>query len=273
MLPDTRPYVRERWGKRLTMASADEFAVLGVDLASKRWRDVGSALLSFQAGPAHDCLRVVPNAISWPSKVVLTPTAVADAIDEFAREHQVVAVSLDGPQGWRDPNATPTQGVGRACEQSARTPGKTGTYGRTFPTNQLGWISFSIEVFDRLLEHAPNRLVNSPGRLSLRRGDYHVLECFPTVTWRSGGLESLPAKSKHPHVRTFAAALARRWRLPSFVSTLGHDDLQAVVAALPAAALLGAGTPITHGVSAHVLPANRKIPEHRVEGIIWDARP
>ena len=42
----------------------------------------------------------------------------------------------------------------------------------------------------------------------LPSGHYYVLECFPTVTWRSAGLAPLPAKSKRPNTLTFASELA-----------------------------------------------------------------
>jgi hypothetical protein len=205
--------VHER-GSRSIIASADGRAVLGVDLASKRWSDVGTALLTFAQDAPRAWRRAVPRAVPWPAGSALTPTALADVIDEFARENNVTAVSLDGPQGWRHPGAHPTQGVGRACERSAHTPGKTGTYGRTYPSNQVGWISFSIDVFDRLLQRTSVHLVNGPGTLPQAAppsGEYFLLECFPTVTWRSSGLAPPPAKSKRPNTATFASGLARRW--------------------------------------------------------------
>jgi hypothetical protein len=237
---------------------------------------VGSALVWFSSSGTKHCLRVRPQAITWPSGSEIAPDLAADVIDDFARGNGVFAVSLDGPQGWRDPDAPPSQGFGRACEKSAHTPGKTGAYGRTYPRNQVGWISFSIRVFDRLIEHGAAQLANAPGELpypSPLSGAYLLVECFPTVTWRSSGLAPLPAKRRRPNIATFASALASRWRLPALGSTLGHDDLQAVVAALPAAALFGAGSPIDHGVPARVHPSRGAIPAHRVEGIIWDARP
>lgn len=251
-------------------------SVLGVDVASARWRDVGNALVTFGHGSQNSWTTVAPGAVPWPVSSPLTAASLADSIDQFASENHVAAVSIDGPQGWRDPEAPASQGVGRACEKSARTPGKTGPFGRTYPGNQVGWISFSIELFERLLNREHVHLANNVDALPLPLlpgGHYYVLECFPTVTWRSAGLAPLPAKSKRPNTPAFASELASRWSLPSFVSVLGHDDLQAVVAALPAATLLGAGQPVPHGVPSWTVPASDSAPRHRVEGIIWDARP
>ena len=185
-------------------------------------------------------------------------------------------VSIDGPQGWRDPDSPPAQGVGRLCEQSAHTPGKTGVFGQTYPSNQVGWISFSITVFELLTSLGHVRLVDDPELTALEppaSGEYYVMECFPTVTWRSAGLTPLPGRSKRPDARDFARRLGRRWQLSSLDLPIGHDDLQAIVATLPAVALLGCGQPIAHGTSSAIVPPQGEAPAHRVEGIIWDASP
>jgi hypothetical protein len=70
---------------------------LGIDLASRKWSDNGSALLSFDADvPAWTALRV--PAIGWPTGA-LTPTAMAKAIDAFALSNGIASIALDGPQG------------------------------------------------------------------------------------------------------------------------------------------------------------------------------
>jgi hypothetical protein len=124
--------------------------VLGIDLGSAKWSSVGSATIEFD-GEAHVFTRVVAGAIAWPT-VPLTPGALADVIDAFARREGVRAVALDGPQGWRDPaTAEGTRGVGRRCEYECRTQGKTGAYPRTYPETQRVWIEFCVDVFAKLL--------------------------------------------------------------------------------------------------------------------------
>ena len=248
--------------------------VLGVDLASTRWIDVGTALLNIS--PAAERCGVLAHPIQWPDHVALTEVSLAEAIDRFARANGVAIVSIDGPQAWRDPAASAAQGVGRLCEQSARTPGKTGPLGQTYPSNQVGWISFSIALFELLTSLDHVRLVDDPRLVALKPlelGEYYVIECFPTVTWRSAGLRPLPGKQKRPNTSDFVRSLVSRWPLASLDQPIGHDDLQAVVAALPAAAFLGFGQPIAHGTSSAIVPGRGEIPSHRVEGIIWDAAP
>lgn len=231
--------------------------VLGIDLASATWADNGSAMFEFDAGRF---VSVTTPAIVWP-QTALTPASLAASIRDFCAGQDVSAVALDGPQGWRDP-LTPSSepGVGRRCEWRCKTQGKTGVHPRAYPSTQRGWIEFCIEVFDLLVHGA----ALFEGR---RRRGLHLMECFPTSTWRASGLTPLPGKGKKPALPPFVRALRRAYRLPPF-QVRSHDDLQAVVAALSAAGAMGGPcSAVAHGVPA------RTAGGHRVEGFIWDANP
>jgi hypothetical protein len=244
--------------------------VLGIDLASSAWGAVGSATITFDDA-AKRFTEVVGGAIAWPAEP-LTPYALATAIDGFARREGIRAVSMDGPQGWRDP-ATPAglPGVGRRCEYECRTQGKTGAYPRTYPGTQRPWIEFCIDVFSQLLTRGGVALADPEAPRTEGTG-YLVLECFPTSAWRSSGLVPLPAKSKKPDLEPYWRALREAYRLPS--SLVGsHDDLQAVVAALTAVAAAGGpAKPIPRGARA-ALAANATGLALRIEGYIWDVSP
>jgi len=244
--------------------------VLGIDLASTKWSSVGSATIGFD-DEANSFTRVVAGAIVWPA-APLTPDALADATDAFARREGVCAVALDGPQGWRDPATTEgAPGVGRRCEHACRTQGKTGAYPRTFPSTQRKWIEFCVEVFANLLAR-PGVELADPAAAPSALTNYVVLECFPTSAWRSSGLVPLPAKGRRPELATWLRALTAAYRLPpTMVSS--HDDLQAVVAALTAAAAAGGPAVVdTNGVRATVL-VGADGSQHRIEGYIWDVKP
>ena len=119
----------------------------------------------------------------------------------------------------------------------------------------------------RALPHV--RLVNAvAGRVDPPApGTYLLLESFPTSTWRTARLRPLPAKAKTAATAPFAAALVRAFGLPE-IGAASHDDLQAVVAALPAAALLGGPTQaVPRG------EPGRLVDGYWVEGLIWDAVP
>jgi predicted kinase len=239
--------------------------VLGVDLASGRWRDNGTALLSFDDdGAWRD---VESGVVGWPDEGRPDAERIAAQLDEFCLAHGVSALSLDGPQGWRDPELTP--GWGRAAERESRTPGKTGPPGTCVPGTYLAWVSLCVEVFERLtaLAHVDlsNEVVDRIERPD--RGRYILLECFPTSTWRTAGLAELPGKAKTRDTTAFARALAAAFGLPP-LEPIGHDDLQAVVAALPAAALLGGpARAVARGTSG------RRVGADWIEGLIWDAAP
>jgi hypothetical protein len=263
---------------KLKECSMRDVLVLGIDLASRRWDDIGTATLYFSSLNTSGWNACHVGPIRWPDEG-LTSTAVALAIDEFAVKHGVSAVSVDGPQGWRSPTAGDRPGVGRNCEYETRTPGKTGAYGICYPRTYLGWVTFSIEVFTRLLATGRAELVNGPVICPLpplARGRYYLLECFPTSTWRAASLVPLPGKGRcqREQIERYAVALRSRFGLPEFDVRGHHDHLQAVVAALPAAAVRGGPCdPIARGESGSLYSAKDVTPEHRIEGLIWDARP
>ena len=246
----------------------DSRRVLGIDLACRSWKDIGSALVAFNNKCFSDA---VPGVMAWPSES-LEPAAVAHCIDGFARRHKVAAVSIDGPQAWRDPTTSASRpGVGRACEYETRTPGKTGTWGVAYPSTFLRWIQFSIGVFAELLSRPDVDLVNDDaGEIEPRPAGYWLIECFPTSTWRTSGLEALPGHRRAPPevVKRFARRLVAAYGLPSSAETENHDDLQAVVSTLPAIGLLGGPA----RAYARGEPA-RAVDSVLVEGIIWDAAP
>lgn len=145
----------------------------------------------------------------------------------------------------------------------------------------MKWIRFSIEVFERLLEAKDVRLANDPAdarsadsrRSALDGTAYLLLECFPTSTWRSAGLRSLPGHRRVDArgIGEHSRSLARCFGLPPGCHTENHDDLQAVVAALPAAGLAGGPcTPVARGEPSRTTTDPVL---HRVEGLIWDAVP
>jgi hypothetical protein len=242
--------------------------VLGIDIATIEWALIGSATIDFD-DDSRAFTSVIPHVIPWPDSE-LTPGGLAETIDAFVRNYGVSAVALDGPQGWRDPSTSVGEpGVGRRCEYYSRTPGKTGTYPTTYPGNQRQWIAFSIEVFAKLLTKPGVELADSedwePSSL------YGVLECFPTSAWRTSGLSPLPGKSRRPQLDSYIEAIRSAYQLPAF-ETASYDDLQAVVAALAAAAAVGGpAVRLPEGQSSRLVSDQRG--SRRVEGLIWNVRP
>lgn len=259
---------------------SNSIRVLGIDLAVKRWRDNGSAILTFTAGNAAQWQSIECGCIQWPAGDAPSVESMADVIERTVREQRISAVSLDGPQGWREPNAAARRGVGRVCEYLARCQGKTGEFGRTYPQTQFRWIDFCIKVFEELRRRGAARIVNSVQDIEREvplSGIYFLLECFPTSTWRESNLVPLPGKRRVGNntvlLNQYWMSLQQRYQLPPLAGgPPGHDDLQAIVAALPAAGLLsGPCQAISKGTAGREVPQNGDIPAHWVEGVIWDA--
>jgi len=258
---------------------SNQLAVLGIDLASRSWQDNGSAIVGFSTGEQKTWNSVECGCITWPTEV-LSASAMAKTIEQVVESRAIAAVSLDGPQGWREPDATVRKGVGRLCEYESRCQGKTGEYGKTYPQTQHNWIRFCIDVFGELIAGGKAQVANDPQQLTVEKlldGKFWLLECFPTSTWRSSRLAPLPGKSrvgkKRELVAAYVRSLQQRYRLPNLDPWLGsHDDLQAIVAALPAAGLLGGPClAIPKGKGSWQVKAKDATPEHWVEGVIWDA--
>ena len=230
--------------------------VLGIDLACRRWADIGSA----QLDPLPDGgTRLVVPALAMPGGEP-DPVVLADLLDAHCREHGVAVVALDGPHAWRDP-ASGRDCAGRWCERLVRAQGKTGVPGNALPRTQLRWTRFCMEVFDALLARPGVALAGeAPGGAA-----YRVMECYPTAVWRALGVPPLPAKAKCGLMEIDAwrqrLEAATGWGIPH---GLHHDDLQAVVAALPALAFArgrGGAVPLGDPV--------KRADGHRLEGWIW----
>jgi hypothetical protein len=251
-----------------------ELKVLGIDLASSSWRDNGSALVTFTTEtPAWVSVRTA--CINWP-KEELSASSMVGVIDQFVVENEIHAVSLDGPQGWREPNALPRKGVGRWYEYQVLAQGKAGLKGITYPKTQRKWFAFCIDIFANLIKKGHARLANDSSRRSLDplpTGSYWLLESFPTSVWRTSKLRPLPGKARMRGVSLspWVKALRSRYGLPELMNSGGsHDDLQALVACMPGAALLGGPARSVHrgNPAYHVIET-----DHWVEGIIWDCEP
>ena len=101
---------------------------------------------------------------------------------------------------------------------------------------------------------------------------YIVLECFPTSAWRSSGLVPLAAKSKNPDLAPYWRALRRAYALPR-CRIASHDDLQAIVASLSAAAAAGGpASALPRGTRA-TFSRNGDGSSVLLEGYIWDVKP
>jgi len=206
-------------------------AILSVDLASRRYRDIGKAVVRLDHGELR-CEFVKPALEGAPS-----PPVLGAFLKGTAAEAGASTIFIDGPQGWKDP----ANGLehARVCERELHTPGKTGLPGRVKPASWTYMAEFSIALFNELDALGFSRL---NAREDMGKDAKLAIESFPTSAWRTMGLKPLPGKSKT------SAGDVQRW-LSSLQQLIpinlardpNHDELQALVAAL--AGLTGLGLP------------------------------
>jgi len=201
-------------------------AIVSVDLASRRYADIGIAVLR-DRGSEIKVELITPSSLGL--KGVPDARALALKLCTLAKERDARLLLLDGPQGWSGGTAPSKQM--RDCERVTHTPGKAGLPGCVIPKPFKKMVEFSISVFDALHHRGWPRL-----EARIWGGDQRSIESFPTHAWRMlalAGIRPLPAKQKvrdavKPWVDALRDHCAVRWppRLPS------HDELQAVVAGL-----------------------------------------
>jgi hypothetical protein len=198
-------------------------AVVAVDLASRRWEDVGLAAASVGR---HGRISLDLIDLGGEGRE-LRPRPLAEEVDRVARSAGAGMVLVDGPQGWCEPGAQP--GDRRACEAALGTPAKTGEPGRVKPRSYTSFSEFSISVFDALESRGWKRWAGAP------RGRAHchawLCEVYPRACWKRLGLTPLPSKSRATAADLDRARHQLRGRLGFPVpKAASHDQLQAVVA-------------------------------------------
>jgi hypothetical protein len=204
----------------LKTSPAPPVRVLSVDLAYKRYRDCGVAVLERRHGA------LVVQLLEVPLPDPPDPVALAHWLVAQCTEHGASGICIDGPLGWKAPGTAAEHS--RLSEKAVRAPGKTGLPpDGVKPRGYLPFTVFSIALFERLTTHHGLAL---PGA-TLHPSAPFVTETFPTAAWRQLGLAPLPAKA-----RTTPALLEEAvHRLRDATGVLlepdvpTHDQLQAVV--------------------------------------------
>jgi hypothetical protein len=204
---------------------------LSVDLAFKDYRDIGVVTLAKLDG------RIKASAVPLTTRALHgQPSAggLADALVTLANEISAAWIFIDGPQGWKAPDNGCEHS--RCCERELATQGKkTGLPGVTRPGDDVGFITFAIELFDALATRGWPRLTTPAVPPSQRRC---AIESFPTSAWRSLGLVPLPGKAATAPEMVLARLQSLRAVFPLDVENdLSHDELQALVAGLAGVAL------------------------------------
>jgi hypothetical protein len=233
-------------------------AVISVDLALRRWADIGIAILT------NDGQRIRVQFVELGDSGTLgpqDPQTLATKLAHLIKVNSASVLLIDGPQAWKDPD----NGIAhmRLCERELHTPAKCGLPGQVKPATWTPFVTFSIDLFAELETVGLIRLTEREPVVPT--GNVLLLEVFPTAAWRGLGIACLPgkARAKREDIGWRMEALVARYSLDVDREPT-HDQLQAMVSGL-------AGVAITRGCpgnySVHGVPP-RRVGGHWREGFI-----
>jgi hypothetical protein len=243
--------------------------VLSVDLAHRRWSDLGIVVLD-RAHPAQTPAAAQPGtSAAHPVQPLLTgslafnpdqnnpadlPIAceiipsispgvtpgpvdadiLAGLLNHLSNVRGIRVIMLDGPQAWK----SRSNGLehSRVSERQLNTAAKTGLPGMVKPITYRPFAEFCLDVFDALCRRGWRRLETSdqPGSPP----DRVLVESYPFAAWKSLGLKPLPSK-RRTRISDLAEAYGALRSLIPFTTNRppNHDQLQAIVGGLPGLAL------------------------------------
>lgn len=212
-------------------------AVLSVDLASRRWPDLGIAVLErVPAGPRTlvHCELIFWNGLDLEPPGTITPQLLAGRLNHLALSRGIRMLLLDGPQAWKSRQ----NGLehSRSSERQLNTSAKTGLPGMVKPATYRNFAEFCVDVYAELCLRGWRRLDthDRPNQTEERV----LVESYPYAAWRSLGIKPLPAK-RRARVSDLAEAYAALQRVIPFTVNQppNHDQLQAIVGGMAGLAL------------------------------------
>jgi hypothetical protein len=204
-------------------------AVLSVDLATRRWSDLGIVVLD-RAAEGH----VTCEIVCWNDVGRVDAETLAGRLNHLCGVRGIRVLMLDGPQAWKS-RANGLEHA-RVSERQLNTAAKTGLPGMVKPASYRRFAEFCLDVYDALCRRGWRRLATrvQPGAPQERV----LVESYPFAAWKSLGLKPLPSK-RRARVSDLAEAYgALRSLIPFTVNRPpNHDQLQAIVGGLPGLAL------------------------------------
>ncbi|MGC9158490.1 MAG: hypothetical protein ACP5FH_05820 [Terracidiphilus sp.] len=236
-------------------------AVLSIDLALRRWSDLGIVILDRAGTPAAPAFggagRCLPPAaapaegiaqpdgqiircelISWNDAGPVDADWLAGRLNHLCNLRSIRILLLDGPQAWK----SRSNGLEfcRLSERQLNTAAKTGLPGMVKPFTCRPFAEFCLDVYDALCRRGWQRLSTreQPPSLRDRKPERVLVESCPHAAWKSLGLKPLPAK-RRARVSDLAEAYGALRSLIPFATNRppNHDQLQAIVGGLPGLAL------------------------------------
>jgi hypothetical protein len=215
-------------------------AVLSVDLAFRRWSDLGIVVLD-RALPASSptiidpartpiACEIIPSTAAGQDAGPIDANILAGRLNHLCTERGIRVMMLDGPQAWK----SPTNGLAhaRVSERQLNTAAKTGLPGMVKPITYRAFAEFCLDVYDALCRRGWRRM-DSSDRSSAPQ-DRVLVESYPYAAWKSLGLAPLPSK-RRAKISDLASAYSALRALVPFTTNRppNHDQLQAIVGGLP----------------------------------------
>ncbi len=226
-------------------------AVLSVDLAFRRWSDVGVVVLSrttslLAASPITcEILPLDPPGFDaaqhrGPIDPKIDPEVLAGRLNHLCTVRGIRILMLDGPQAWKS-GANGLEHA-RVSERQLNTAAKTGLPGMVKPATYRSFVEFCMDVYDALCRRGWRRLQTRPQPSSpdpaVASIDRVLVESYPYAAWKSLGLKPLPAKRRAKVSDLDEAYGALRAVVPFTTNRPpNHDQLQAIVGGMPGLAL------------------------------------
>jgi hypothetical protein len=238
-------------------------AVLSVDLAFRRWSDLGivvlnrertlaasnaaragsapnftslSALSPLHPGDGSDFIqdRIACEIVRWNEPGAVDANVLAGRLNHLCGVRSIRVLMLDGPQAWKSRHNGLAHA--RVSERQLNTAAKTGLPGMVKPITYRAFAEFCLDVYDALCRRGWRRLETreQPGSTQERV----LVESYPHAAWKSLGIKPLPSK-RQSRVSHLAEAFASLCALmPITVDhPPNHDQLQAIVGGLPGLAI------------------------------------
>lgn len=225
----------------LTLVS---MAILSVDLAFRRWSDLGVVVLNRvrhqfpgAKGAVVACEIIPfpdpgldPEIGRGPAHAEVDAEILAGRLNHLCAIRGIRVLMLDGPQAWKS-RANGLQHA-RGCERQLNTVAKTGLPGVVKPVTYRTFAEFCMDVYDALCRRGWRRLEtrDQPGQPAQRI----LVESYPHAAWKSLGLKPLPAK-RRARVSDLAEAYGALRAVVPFTTNRppNHDQLQAIIGGLP----------------------------------------
>jgi hypothetical protein len=213
-------------------------AIMSVDLAFRRWTDLGLVVLDGASPTAPIQCEILAWDDGGNGPGPVQADILAGRLNHFCNVRGIHVLMLDGPQAWK----SRTNGLAhaRTSERVLNTAAKTGLPGMVKPITYRGFAEFCVDVYDALCRRGWRRLdtASTPDAGPGASRDRVLVESYPCAAWKSLGLKPLPSK-RRARVSHLAEAFAA---LTSIVPLKlnrppNHDQLQAIVGGLPGLAL------------------------------------